>query len=684
MTVTLDDLPRGAVALLTELIAIADAGEALPSYAALGARLNRDKANVRKSVLWLEARELIAREPFTVSDEARSLLLGGAAPPGGGLSMIPLDAIEPSGLNPRRSFDDAALQELADSLAEKGVIQPLFLRPHPDTPNRYQIAAGERRWRASRLNVEAGHPDWPADRPMPATVRALTDEELIELAIAENQDRQDVHPLDEAEAYSALAKIREDRGEYLKDAAAAIAGRLGKSGRFVELRIALARKLGPAARTAFEKDQIPLWAARELAKWPEPIQRSAVQNIIAGYHGWSTAEAVRSQLKSRGLSADIALFQREAYDGPVIEADGEPLIYADRALAERLQRQALETLADRLREDGWAEVRTDEPSFEDRRGWADEHVANPAKLSVDQRAELTLLLGLDHQLRLRRRTVRPASMKTQMETARTKAETGERRSPDGGAGAEPQAGPFERRHWRQAKAGKTERLQAALSQAPARFAMAVTVIALSAEPAYHADQGHPFYWLSGKRMEGDDREVPPAARANLCKAAAEFHGAAGARVGIEASRTGFTVTDAARALPALLASPALERIFICMIAAQAGSWPGYQPGPGDQPAVIALSEALGDLMPAFTMTEDYLTAFSRPQLARIADACIRPGDRDNPERPSAAMPRAKAEAVTWILNHLRRDLAWTPPEMTFDSPAAIEQACAALMMGEQG
>jgi ParB family chromosome partitioning protein len=121
-----------------------------------------------------------------------------AARPGGaarGQRAVPIDRIRPNPDQPRRAFDAAALEELAASIREKGVIQPLILRPHPGDPDGYEIVAGERRWRAAQI---AGVHD------LPAVVRDLGDDEALELAIIENVQRADLSPVEEAQGYRQL------------------------------------------------------------------------------------------------------------------------------------------------------------------------------------------------------------------------------------------------------------------------------------------------------------------------------------------------------------------------------------------------------------------------------------------------------------------------------------------------
>lgn len=110
----------------------------------------------------------------------------------GTVQMIPVASIEPHPGQPRRHFDDAALDELAASIQARGVIQPIVVRPHG---HRFQIVAGERRWRAAqRARLHE----------IPAIVRDFTDGETLEVALIENLQRADLNAIEEAQAYGRL------------------------------------------------------------------------------------------------------------------------------------------------------------------------------------------------------------------------------------------------------------------------------------------------------------------------------------------------------------------------------------------------------------------------------------------------------------------------------------------------
>ena len=111
-----------------------------------------------------------------------------------GQRSVPLSSLEAGRFNPRRDFADEQLDELAASIRERGLVQPLVVRPL-GSGDRYEIVAGERRWRAAqRANLHE----------VPVIVRALSDQDAIEIAIIENVQREDLNPIEEGEGYHAL------------------------------------------------------------------------------------------------------------------------------------------------------------------------------------------------------------------------------------------------------------------------------------------------------------------------------------------------------------------------------------------------------------------------------------------------------------------------------------------------
>ncbi|OJW66779.1 MAG: chromosome partitioning protein ParB [Sphingomonadales bacterium 63-6] len=129
------------------------------------------------------------------SDSMRAERPAAAPLPRNGLASVPVSAIQPHPDQPRRYFDEEALDELAASIAARGVIQPVIVRP---VDGGYQLVAGERRWRAAQKAQL---------HEIPALIRELSDRDVMALALIENIQREDLNPVEEARAYSRLAEL---------------------------------------------------------------------------------------------------------------------------------------------------------------------------------------------------------------------------------------------------------------------------------------------------------------------------------------------------------------------------------------------------------------------------------------------------------------------------------------------
>lgn len=167
---------------------------------------------------------------------------------------IPLSCVFPSKTNPRKHFDESALAELAKSIKQHGVAQPILVRPLPTTETQIdcvEIVAGERRYRASKL---AGR------ETIPAIVRDMTDAEALEIQVIENLQRQDVHPIEEAEGYEQLMK----QHGYTADQ---LAEKVGKSRSYIYGRLKFCA-LAPATREAFFDGKLSASTALLIARIP--------------------------------------------------------------------------------------------------------------------------------------------------------------------------------------------------------------------------------------------------------------------------------------------------------------------------------------------------------------------------------------------------------------------------------
>jgi ParB family chromosome partitioning protein len=129
-----------------------------------------------------------------------------------GQRMVPLAALKASRFNPRRDFSEEQLEELAASIRERGLVQPLVVRPAKGGGGTYEIVAGERRWRAAQLAQL---------HELPVVVRTLSDQESIEIAIIENVQREDLNSIEEAEGY----KLLMDGHDYTQEDLARVIGK---------------------------------------------------------------------------------------------------------------------------------------------------------------------------------------------------------------------------------------------------------------------------------------------------------------------------------------------------------------------------------------------------------------------------------------------------------------------------
>ena len=190
----------------------------------------------------------------------------GTGAPRAGETAVGIDRISPNPGQPRRAFADSALDELAASVREKGIIQPLILRKDPSDPDRYEIVAGERRWRAAqRAQLHE----------VPAIVRDLDDAEVLEIAIVENIQRADLNAMEEAAGYRQLM----DRFGHTQEA---LSRALGKSRSHVANLLRLLA-LPDAVQELVRKGELSAGHARALvtAADPEALARRIIDRGLS-------------------------------------------------------------------------------------------------------------------------------------------------------------------------------------------------------------------------------------------------------------------------------------------------------------------------------------------------------------------------------------------------------------------
>lgn len=242
-----------------------------------------------------------------------SALLGDAQPDlegarGAGVREIDIAAIKPNPQQPRRVFDEAAIAELAASIGERGVLQPILVRDLKD--GRFELIAGERRWRASqRAQLHK----------IPALVREFDEAASAEVALIENVQREDLNALEEADAYASLI----ERYGHGQDAVAKL---VGKSRSHVANLLRL-RDLPEFVREALLRGELTMGHARAVATAsdPEALAREVIAGGLSVRQTEQLAKAVKPGNESdsarasarkvgTGQDADVAALERQLGD----------------------------------------------------------------------------------------------------------------------------------------------------------------------------------------------------------------------------------------------------------------------------------------------------------------------------------------------------------------------------------
>lgn len=275
--------------------------------------------------------------------------------------QLPWTALRRSALNPRREFDPQALFQLATDIHHKGVLQNLVVRPHPTEAGAYEIAAGERRYRAVGLLVDGlelvddqGGPSdvlrVPEGYTVPCRVQDMTDTQLLEIAVTENFQREDVTPLEEADGFSQLVGLGMKPDE--------IAVRSGRDVRLVEQRLTLASGLGKEGRKLLTEGKINVAQAQVIAQTTGELKKHLVKLVKDNPRQYSAEQLRKLTTEGRILVSD-ALFDAEA-SGLLIVEDLwgiTPAYFRDTQKAQALQLEAIEVQAQQDRDSGkWAFV----------------------------------------------------------------------------------------------------------------------------------------------------------------------------------------------------------------------------------------------------------------------------------------------------------------------------------------
>jgi len=250
-------------------------------------------------------------------------LIGDAAPIDGprvvepsGLKRLPVEFIVANRRNPRRDFDPVLLEELANSIREKGVMQPLLVRPSGQDPDIYELIAGERRWRAAQA---AGLHE------VPVIIREVDDKEALELAIIENVQRADLNSIDEARGYGELM----NQFDYTQNDLAQV---IGKSRSHVANTLRLLR-LPEDVQDMLASGELTAGHARTLITAQDPS--ALARRIVSGGLSVRQAEALSQRRNDRAgapkqaiaKDADALALEKELSDAlgmhVIVQSKGE-------------------------------------------------------------------------------------------------------------------------------------------------------------------------------------------------------------------------------------------------------------------------------------------------------------------------------------------------------------------------
>ena len=295
------------------------------------------------------------------------------APTGGESVMLALSQLVASPLNPRKTFDKDALEDLAESIAAQGLLQNLVVRALEGAGRgnghtklvrtgapMYEVIAGERRLRA--LHKLAEEKRWDEDAAIIACrILHADDAGALALALLENLQRQDVPPMEEAEGFAALRKLD---GETWTTAT--IAQRIGKTQRYVQQRLSLVEKLDPAVQAALRSGEIELTHARALTVAEPKVQREAVDKIKAGSWGFADPERLSDTMLGKLPLVSKAPFPLDRYTGEIVDGptpygvrDGRR--FADVAQFKALQKEVVDAKRESLAAKwAWVEVKKGE------------------------------------------------------------------------------------------------------------------------------------------------------------------------------------------------------------------------------------------------------------------------------------------------------------------------------------
>lgn len=583
------------------------------------------------------------------------------APAGGTIQVRHAD-VRPSPLNPRKVFDADAVAALAANIAERGLLQPLVVRRNPDLTATYELAAGERRWRAIGELIKAGK--WPAERVIDVTVKELSDLDMLALGLSENVQRRDMHPLEEGEAFAAYV---DGAGGRTKD----LAESLGLTQRWAQIRIALARKLSPKAKTMFLSGEINLACARALCLGSIARQEAYLRNSPNWGHD---ASHISGEMTEEMMQVKEAAFELADYTGEIggsEDEDGEEVeFFLDDDEARRLQADALEKMREKAAKK-WAWVEIEKCDYFQYWKWQkSDDKALAGALVVWVRGEKPRIVdGL----------LKPADAK-RLQDEQRKASAGDAKgagksgaNAGDGAAERPEESEPTKAFYMEARRRKTAALRDHLVTVPNRASLAMQLVCAALLGANGAIR------IKAEGPDSDDRQQPKGEFLAALERAAEM---IGGKVSSSNDAYPLRVADNAYYMKpdsqaALwqrldkLDAEEIDELFVTLVAARTGSYNGYNPGPGDWPLAGAIAQTAQARHAPPDLDDAYLKLYRKHQLVDLA---IASGVALEQERKTmmTSWPVAKLRAE--ILASTLRDPAYVPPELHFAYPPPLDMA----------
>lgn len=597
-----------------------------------------------------------------------------AGEPAHGAVMLLQSDLHPSPLNPRKIYQrmsadeiaaDEALNDLGLDIGRHGVLQNLTARPSPSQPGKYEIAIGERRWHASGIAIQRGLQ--PADFRVPVVVRGLTDLELLEIALAENVRRQDMHPLEEGEAFARVAEMSGERDA----ATTGLGDRYGKSQRWVQLRIALALKLDPTVKAAFLAGRVYLEQARMLVLGPHDRQRAVLKMAAKGEPLSLSPPQIRTHMLGDLPPVGRNVFPLERYTGEFRAPDETGLphaVFIDVEQFAQLQEAGIEDHRVRLAgEWAWVEITRgfsfNRFSFTD----SDDRTLAGAMILVKPTHEVEIHTGLLRPKDQRKAQQASGAARPERDTGVAKPEGGgAKRMPTKPAQAEAEPPGFLKAHLAAARRHKTEALQDRIAASEEAALQLMCMALLGCTGAVH---------VAAVAHGPEDRAIGPKTAETLAHFA-QLLGLRRPRSDEDLTLLGLAEMRTAEAEAKLWAKlgelkpKKLGELFAALVAARCGSF--NDAGAielGDPPAALAIARTFG-LKGAdeVRLKGGWLEQYRKPALLELAADSGAIGAADLADfAKTGADPLRRA-----VLSSTTRRKAHIPRELRFGTQAELE------------